>query len=176
MSITKKIVYMFFGSLLIFFTLAFVDEYDNIIGSFAGFTFQDSAKDIEIDEKKLKDAVLAYNNIVSKAYGMGKEGFLSEYPMDHDIYRSHVYEIRHLYNMRKKQLLDLKSLQIIETEKISGVLARITTDEIVSARYLDYETNKALTNEEIKKYSMLYTFDVSVTPYKLTSLEGMIKK
>ena len=174
MSIFKKTVLMFLGAVMLFFALAFADQYDALIMPFLpkgpppGVSSQ-----LPVDNQQVSEVIEGFHSALSKAYLTLEPSSLYTFPMDERLRRSYLGELAFLKRDGRVMEMVVGDVMIEEAKRVSPFVMTVKTVESVNVRYLKVADGAEILSYPEAKYSMNYTLEMAPLGWKIIAVETM---
>ena len=172
MSPGKKTALMFLGALMLFFALAFLDEYENLITPFLSKGPPPGAEStMDIDVSVIAEVLMKFNSSISGAYLSADPSQLYASSMDEQLRRGYIEEIAFLKRSGRVMDMRVSNVEIKNIEKLSLFLLRVEAVEFVSIRYLKYADGAEIVSHPEAKHVTNYTMELALSGWKIVRAE-----
>lgn len=172
MSPGKSTVLMFLGSLMLFFALAFLDEYENVIAPILSKGPPPGVESLmDIDASAIAEVIVLFNENISGAYLSADSSALYTSSMSEQLRRSYVEEITFLQRDGRIMDMGVSDFEIKKIKKLSMFLLNVETVELVNVRYLKAADGAEIVSYPEAEYTMNYTLEMGLSGWKIIRAE-----
>lgn len=144
---------MFGGSVLLFFILAFVDEYENL------FIKKTGNEIYTADPYEIEETLNRYVKKLSKAYLAYSPDLIKEIPLSDDLRDELAEEIEFLKNDGRVQEIEVKSIWLQNVSQVAPDKVRATTRESIAVRYLNASDGSEIRSIPAAFFDMSYVLE-----------------
>ncbi|MDH5718009.1 MAG: hypothetical protein OEZ22_10270 [Spirochaetia bacterium] len=173
MNYIKKIIIIFTSSILFFFTVSFLTQYENISQSFVSFsTLLGTNKDKlpPVKKDKALQIIRLFNENIAKAYFLQNASLLKAVPMTNELRLNYEKDFYFLKQKKKIMQIEILDIKVKDTTRLSEILANIKTHELVKIRYLNAADKTELSQYKIMEYEINYTLELTEKRWKITAI------
>ena len=158
---------MFSGSILLFFILAFVDEYEDLF-------VKETADEIYVaDPYEIEETLNLYVRKLSEAYLASSFDLIKEIPLSDDLRKELIEEILFLENDGRIQDVGVKSLWLQNVSQVAPDKVRATTRESIAVRYLDASDRSEIRAIPAAFFDMSYVLQHREDGWVIIRYDGM---
>jgi len=170
----RKTVFMFIGAFLLFFALAFADEYEALIMPFlakgppSGMSLQ-----LPVDNKQVLEVIKGFHAVLSTAYLTLEPSSLYTFPMDERLRKNYLDELSFLKRDGRVMEMVMGNLMIGEVKRLSPFVMKVKTVESVNVRYMKAADGAEIVSYPEAEYTMNYTLEMAPLGWKVIAVETL---
>lgn len=153
MGVIKKTSLMFGGSVLLFFILAFVDEYENL------FATNKDKELVVADPYEIESTLKGYVADLSRIYLDPLPELIAELPLSDELRKELSGEIEFLKNDGRVQKLDIRNIWMQDVNQVGPDKVRVTTREIMGLSYLNRTDGTKIRSFPPAAFDMSYVME-----------------
>lgn len=163
---------MFLGALMLFFALAFLDEYENLITPFLSKGPPPGAEStMDIDVGAIAEVLMKFNKSISGAYLSADPSQLYASSMDEQLRRGYIEEIAFLKRSGRVMDMRVSNVEIKDIKKLSMFLLKVESVESVNVRYLKVADGAEIVSYPEAEYTMNYMLEMDLSGWKIIRAE-----
>lgn len=166
---------MFLASAILFMSLAYIDDYENLILPFFKKAEREGGDDTtpRRDDIETKLFLQKFNASLSQAYLSADPSKANILPADDSVKKGVADEITFLLKNNKVMNMSVDDIKVDGIERISPAAVRVITREVVSLSYMNPLERAAGKPGRVAEYQMLYTLSMNKGEWSVIRFEMM---